>query len=204
MVRRVFCSAIVLLTMVGVSSAAPVIVVGEHDLQADTADQTIEIYVSGGESVSGLNLFVQVGDGGPELSGYGLAAGSDGPSITGVELKPGGGIFAGIPDSQTDNPGIPQVKNSTIAMTGGGSVSAEGLLAVLTIDTRGFHAEDAETTWDLKLKGVLPGLGPWDTDFAPTTAEITDGSITVVPEPASVGLLVVGGVGLVGRRRRTS
>lgn len=210
MLRRAVFFALVLMVAGSLCWAAPIesapmIVVGDHDLLENTAGQQIQIYVSGGGNVSGLNLFVQVGDGGPELTDFFLPAGTDGPSITSIDLKPIGGIFAGIGDSQVDiTPDVPQVKNSTIAMTGGGSVVADGLLAIITIDTTGFFAGDAVTTWNLLLGGVLPDAGGYDTDFAGTPIDITNGSLSVVavPEPATLGLIALGGAGLLWRRRK--
>jgi len=105
-------------------------------LRANTPGQTISILVSGEHDVSGLNLFVQVGDGGPELVDFGLPAGTVGPRITAVDLKTGT-IFAGVGDSQFDDPGnLPQVVGSTISLASDPStVEADGTLATLTIDT---------------------------------------------------------------------
>ena len=79
---------------------------------------------------------------------------------------------------------------------------AQGRLATLMIDTTGFFGG----TWNLSLSDVLPGLGPYDTNFAPTSATISNGSITVVPEPGTLAVLSTAGValliGLTWRRRR--
>lgn len=139
--------------------------------------QTMEITVSGGELVAGVNLYAQIGDGGPELADYGLPAGHDGPAITAVDLKTAG-IFAGVPDPAVDQGGLPQVAIWSLGIAAqGGAVPAQGKLATLTIDTTGFAAG----RWDVKLSDVLAGLsgGPFATDFAGLSATITNGSIRI-------------------------
>ena len=143
----------------------PRIVLGDIYLRPSTPDQEIPIYVESSSIVSGINLFLQVGDGGPELSDFGVPAGKDGPTITGVNLKTGT-IFEPVPDPQVDQPGIPQVATTALAISDpDNSVLANGLLATVTIDTTGF----LEGSWDLLLKDVLPYAelsGPFSTDFA--------------------------------------
>jgi len=171
-------------TTVTIALDVPVVNIGTHELASDRAGQTIELFVSGGHAVSGLNLFLQVGDGGPELTDFGLPAGTDGPSISAVDLKTGT-VFNSISDTQSDLGGIPQVKSYSIAISEpGGSVPAQGLLATITIDTTGIF----EGTFDLLLTGILPALegGPFDSDFAGLPARIGNGSIVVVP-PTVVG-----------------
>src|SRR3989304_2976478 len=68
---------------------APVIEVGEHVLLPDQADQAIDIYVSGGDLVQGVNLNIQVADGGPEAGGS-----INGPVIQDLRILEGT-IFAG-------------------------------------------------------------------------------------------------------------
>ena len=156
----------------------PTIEVGSHTLQANTPNQRIDLWVTGGQLVAGFDLYAQVGDGGPERTELGLPAGVDGPEITHVELKENT-IFAGVPDAATNLGSLPQVANWSISVTGGGGVDADGRLATLVVDTTGFF----EGVWDLRLKTVLPdyNLGPLDSRFASMLAFITNGSIEVVP-----------------------
>lgn len=138
MLHKLFLGCIVL-SFIAAAAEASTITVGNHLLLPDTPGQTVQIFVTGGDAVSGLNLFAQVGDGGPELTDFSLPAGTDGPAISSVDLKTGT-IFDGIPDGQTDTGSIPQVVNYFIAITAaGGSVPADGLLTTLTIDTTGFQ-----------------------------------------------------------------
>src|SRR5690606_13162384 len=159
------------------AARAAFIQVGHHLLAPNQAGQTIDIMVAGGEMVSGVNLYSQVGDGGPELADYGLPAGTAGPAITGVELK-AGGIFANVPDPAVDQGSLPQVAVWSLGIAApGGKVSANGRLARLTIDTTGFSAG----RWTLQLSEVLAQLsgGPYATDFAGIPADIANGSLRI-------------------------
>ena len=164
------------LVTVTLQADVPRIVVGEHHLRPNLANQTIQIFVQGGHAVSGADLYAMIGDGGPELTQLGLAPGTDGPSITQVDLKTGT-IFSSLPDEARDLGSIPQVANWTIAATGGGTVAADGLFVTLTIDTTGF----LEGTWSLAFGGILPehSFGPFDTGFAGELAHTENGSITI-------------------------
>ena len=46
-------------------AAPPVILVGKHELLANTANQKIQIFVAGGTAVQATNVEVQIADGGP-------------------------------------------------------------------------------------------------------------------------------------------
>jgi hypothetical protein len=155
---------------------APRILVGNHRLQPDLPDQTVQIFVEGGHAVAGSDLFAMVGDGGPELIDLDLAAGVDAPAITHVDFKTGT-IFAGLSDAARDLGSIPQVANWSITAAEGGSVSANGLLVTLTIDTTGF----LEGNWPLALGNILPQhpFGPFNSGFAGRLAHVANGSITI-------------------------
>lgn len=170
-----------------VANAALVINVGSYTLLPNTPNQTVKIFVTGGDAVQGLNFYAQVADGGPAAGGT-----VTGPAITGVDIL-AGTIFAAN-NNGADNPGsVPQLAARTTT-TLAGSVPGNGLLATLTFDTTGFTTQ---RTWSLNLKNTLNG----PTDFAGTPATIADGSIIVnVPEPACILLLFVG---LMLRLRRT-
>jgi len=182
------------------ATAAIIIDVGDHLLQPNMPDQTFQILVSGGDLVQGLNFYIQVADGGPEAGGS-----IDGPVIQELDILTGT-IFDGNNTGAIDFDGgpppypdvVPQWEgHSTTTLSG--SVAATGLLATVTIDTTGFGGG----TWDLIMQNT--GDGTYTTDFAGISADITDGSITVIPEPStfvmSTGLIAMGLVGY-GRRRR--
>jgi hypothetical protein len=174
---------VVLLCLPRTIWATPVIVVGEHELLADTADQLIEIMVSGGDSVQGLNLRLQVADGGTHPDAGGSI---DGPKISNIDLV-SGTIFDGNNTGQNGLLSLPQVWVQSIT-TANGMVAADGMLATVMIDTTGFM--DGE--FDLRVGETLDGA----TDFAGVPVDITDGSIRIVPEPASfLGMLA--GIGMI-------
>jgi hypothetical protein len=167
--------------------AQPVIDVGTHQLQPNTAGQTIQLFVSGGDAVEAINFSAQV-DGGGSAGG-----GNDtGPTFTNLDLLTGT-IFAPNNSGQFGGPGFPQLAiGSTI--TDSGSVAANGLLATLTVDTTGVSSGD----YAFLLSDTLNG----NTDFGNIHPTITNGTIHVTPEPASMALLGLGSLVVLRIRRR--
>jgi hypothetical protein len=171
--------------------------VGDHTLLPNTPGQTIDISVSGGIPVQGLNFNVQVADGFPDGTPPGTV---DGPNITAIDIlgtasKPT--IFFGNNTGQQPIRSDPQVWSASTT-TSLGLVNAAGLLGILTIDTTGWFGGN----WTLALNNTQEG----PTDFTLLSATITDGSITVVPEPVSTSLvtsaLLAGGLLFRHLRRR--
>lgn len=163
----------VLLASAGGVRAASVVDVGVHELFAGLPGQKVSLIVSGTDRVEGLNLHVQVADGGSSTA----------PKLTAIDIVGPGTIFAGNNLGQTTVVGSPQTR-SAFTLTFTGDVAADGLLATLTIDTTGFP-EGA--SYPLLLTGTLAG----DTDFAGDPVEVRNGRIVLVaiPEPAAIGLL---------------
>jgi hypothetical protein len=149
----------------------PRIVVGSHVLEPNTPGQTIPIYVSGGWPVQGLNFNIQVADGGPAAGGT-LTA----PVIADVDILTGT-IFAatntGLRTDDDDPAGADAVPQHEYrgTTTAAGTVSAEGLLATVTIDTTGFE----RGSWSLVISNTINGA----TDFAGLPATIVDGLIVL-------------------------
>jgi len=148
--------------------ATPRIVVGTVELQPNQPGQTIQIFVTGSDPVQGLDLNVQIADGGPELDGE-----IDGPAITDLDIFTDA-IFGTNNTGDREPVPVGQFPQFVAAgtTTASGEVLAEGLLATLTIDTTGF----TEGSFDLILSDTLNG----PTDFAGVPLEIVDGTITVL------------------------
>ena len=151
--------------------ATPIIDVGNHVLQPDDPGQTIQVFVSGGDLVEGLNFNAQIADGGPEAGGA-----VRGPHITTADIVTGT-IFANDNTGQRDPGSFPQIAIRRTTTNDDDTVMAQGLLATLAIDTTGFTSG----TFPLKLGDTLNG----PTNFAGVPAMITDGSISIVPEPTA-------------------
>jgi hypothetical protein len=168
--------------------AEPIIVVGDHPLLPNQSGQLVPIYVSGGDAVEGLNLNVQIGDGGPPLGGTTVA-----PLITAVDFITGT-IFDGNNNGQSDITVFPLFYAGSTT-TSKATVNADGLLATLTIDTTGFFFG----SWALQLGNTKNG----PTDFTLVGAAITDGLISV-PEPSGLMLALATMLPLVLACRRAS
>lgn len=161
---------------------------GQHYLLPQ-ANQTVELYVTGGAPVAGFDLALRIGDG------------TSGPRITAIDLA--AGIFADNNNGQTSAPGTDWVQFPGI-ITETGTVVAEGLLLRLTLDATGV----AEGAYGLFLDGIeMPGFGTlssqfYDANLNVVPATFTPGQLVVVPEPAATALMA-GLAALTLRRRRT-
>ncbi len=139
-----------------------IIVVGQHVLLANTADQVISIYVSGGTALQAGLINIQIADGYPHVPG----SQTDGPNITAVDLVGPGTIFGEV--SNTDNDVNEADEQSWVVgtSTDAGTIPADGLLATVTIDTTDWFSTGE--SWELKLAGTDNG----DTRFESPTGQI--------------------------------
>jgi hypothetical protein len=152
--------------MVSLASAAA-INAGMHTLAPNMPGQQVQIQVTGGEAVSGIDLFVQVGDGGTTVGGD-----DTGPKITNVDLVTGTIFAANHTDVFTDP--APLIWGATTT-TNTGTVLANGLLATLTIDTTGIISGGE---FDLILNP--PATGPTALFGAGVTTNLTNGRLHVL------------------------
>ncbi len=163
------------------------ITLGNYLLLPNTPNQTIPVYVSGGAMVSGVNFNLQVGDGGP------ASGGTPGPVFTKLDFVTNS-IFQFDYSDPVDEGSVPQVLTEYILTANNGDVvSADGLLATVTIDTTGFFPGQA---FPLLIANTLNG--PTSFSDAPIPGTMTNGLITIVPEPSSIALLAAGGIVLAG------
>jgi hypothetical protein len=130
--RHVVYLACLFATSFAAPSHAASISAGMHFLAPNMLGQQVQILVSGGQPVSGIDFFVQVGDGGAAGGGDDTA-----PIITSVDLLTGT-IFASNNTGVFTDP-TPLLWGATTT-TSSGTVAADGLLATLTIDTTGILA----------------------------------------------------------------
>jgi hypothetical protein len=171
--------------------ADPIIQVGDHNLLANTPGQALTISVTGGDLVEGLNLYLQIDDE------------NTGPKIQSIDVLTGT-IFQGNNTGQTvqalnETGDLPYWMGYATVTTASGNVAANGLLATVIVDTTGFTSG----TWSLNANFNYGG-DPYQSDFGPMLATSLNGSITIVPEPGTLVLLVTAGLGLaacVWRRR---
>ena len=170
-------------------SAAVTVDTGSHQLNPNQAGQIISVLVStdSSDQVAGLNFYFQIDDGqNPTIT--------PAPAITSVDIIGVGTIFNGNNTGQTDFPFPPYFQGATTT-TNSGSVLASGTLAWITLDTTGVTIG----SWDLNISNTLNG----DTDFAtfPGGVTLNDGSLSIIPEPASL-VLIAAGLGTLLIRRR--
>lgn len=178
----------------------PTVTAGNHVLLPNAAGQKVPIMIGGGDPIEGIDLYVQIGDGGLVLhkDGFPVIDGDDvGPIITAVDILRGT-IFA------TSHTGArieahPLIWSASTTTAGASKVPADGLLATVTIDTTGFFGG----TYPFSLTAsTIPSPTPTWVANIPST--LVDGSLAIVPEPATVFLALAGAAGcaIVARRGR--
>ncbi len=195
MFKWIVVPCLVLIPMTA-APAAVIIDVGDHNLVPQTPGQQFSILVSGGDPVEGVDLLLQMGDGGSVLGGVDGSA----PRITGVTLIAGNMVFSSsntgdvFPDPPTDM--FWQISTTT-DVPAASTVPAQGVLALVTVDTTGFRGGGVFT---LKAGDIQASGGTFDSTFAGVPATINNGTITIVPEPG--GVTIAGMAGLLLLRRR--
>lgn len=189
-------SLFALALLCGISTSAlavPTIYAGHHFILPNTANQKIAIMISDdglGQPVlpnppgriAGIDLVLLVGDG------------TYGPIITAVDLIGPGTIFNANNTGQYNFPdpfGIPGRETFSLTSTISGSVSANGVLAYVTVSTAGIGLVPGYIPFSL----VSENLGPSDVGDADFLPILVNGSFNV-PEPASLVLALMGAAAL--------
>lgn len=204
MIRKVASCLAILLCVASVSNAATSIIVGDHILQPNMPGQIIQIFVTGGDQIQGTNFRAQIGSD-PEFASTPIFFSSPPFGVPGSSTIIGPGtIFQPNNVGMNDVTFYPALFEAGTA-TATGTVSANGLLATLVVDTTGFFSG----TWSLSLGNTLAGPTDWAGSIFQgnevPNPDILDGSITIIPEPSSVVLAMFGMAGLSAvaiRRRR--
>ena len=211
MKRPLLNSIVVLAACAAVSSIAVADVtlfIPDTLLQPDTADQSVPIYADNeGDLLSllGINLELEVGDGGPDAGGEII-----GPEIESVDVTGSGTLFAGNNNGKGGAGGIvPQVYEAgTLVQPGAGYVTLpKGItkVGVVTFSTVGIQPVSS-TNWDFSFSSVNGVSALIDTNAAPIDGQLRLGKLTVVPEPGNY-LFISGGAalafGLVSRARKS-
>lgn len=175
-----------------------------YQLTPNAANQTVSIYVSGGDAVAGVDLAITTGDGTP---------GTLAPIITGINLFPTGGVFA---SNNTGASGTGQATGghyfevSTVTASGNvnlGGVSTSQLLATVTLTTAAFssgfsQAAISSGSYSISVGGTLNNgmdIVTQATDFPPETSNqvtrnpnFTDGVLDVGSQLQNATISVTG------------
>lgn len=159
------------------ATAAPIIDVGDHELIAAQSEHEIELFVDdvdGPTEVLGLELNVQVGDGGEAVGGTDTA-----PTITDLDLTTGT-IFDDPSAEQADVEEHPLTRQSTVDVAS--PTIADGRIATISLDITGTSIGDV---FDLRLADTASGFDTtlFDPDAQAIAPQITNGSISIVETP---------------------
>lgn len=200
MLRKSIIRWICVYTLCGATGlkAELVLHLGNVDLLPDTPNQAVDLYLQNtGDSLSiaGLELNLQIADGGPELSDFGGLR--DGPSIVQIDLIDGT-LFEGSQANVTQDLAFPQLVVQSLDLDAGAIIIPTSLtpnqkLATLLFDTTGF--EQIGESWTLSSANTLNGASAFFDDSAnPIPTIQLDGTLTI--QDASVMHHVRGTVAL--------
>jgi fibronectin-binding autotransporter adhesin len=180
--RRIFGYGLWLLVAVSPALGSPLISVSDQYMLNTNAQRQIPILVSSSpaEQVQGVDLAVQIGDGGTVNLGTNTA-----PRITNLDVVGPGTIFYGNnTGTGTLDDGTPlpvylgSSGNNLIAATqtttSSGAIGANGVLAYLTVNPSGAAIGSAYQVI-MQNVGANYATGPWTSDFGSTAASFPAG-----------------------------
>lgn len=158
------------------AQTVPSVVVGNDILLPNwPTGQAIQIPVTGGQAVNGMDLNTEIADGGPANGGV------VGPVFTGADLITGT-IFSGNHLAQQDSTAFGKQIYAGSIITSSGTVTASGTLATLTLSTVGVNPG----IYSLKLARFINGGVNGDTDLGidsnsnPVYPNVTNGNLVVL------------------------
>lgn len=192
---RTLIACLTILVVAGAASAAVTVTAGTHEVMENTTGETFTILISTDASdlTTGAVANVQLG------------TGQSCPDITNITLDSTGELFNGITGDtggylDFTGDGYPGISSKDFLVgTSTDDPVASGILCTVTVDTTGYYDTESFTiniasTLNGALKVLFTGTAP--------TLTLTDGTLNVVPEPATIALLGLGALGALIRRRR--
>lgn len=159
---------------------SPQIDIGDWILLEDTPGQTITISVTGSVQVDGIDFFLQVADGGTEAGGL-----IDGPAITDADIFTGTIFGSNNTGDAGDGSLAPQFWQSGTTTIDPTTVTANGLLATVTIDTTGFFAAGVDNPYDLLLSDTIMGDSAFSMPVPDGSTIIINGRIILEARPVA-------------------
>lgn len=168
-------------------AAAPTIGIGTVSVEADRDAVAVPILVSGGDAVTDMTAYFQIGDGGLAFGG------TPGPKITGIDFtgsiwEGSSGFSAAATFTGGSSPTPTQIEEVVVSLeTSGETVAASGLLCTLILDTEGFAPGE---TFELKITNAVPPDNVTTTEFtnagAPVPANLSNGTLVLTDASAPV------------------
>ena len=175
----VWITSLLLVAAIPAASAGLAINLGDITIPAGSATCNVDVMVTGGNPVTDMVAYFQVGDGGL------LFGGSAGPKITSIDLT--GSIWSAAAGGfiRSDTITYPtQFQELNVSLNvAGQTVSGSGRLCRLVLNTAGFSG-----TFTLKMTATLGGATEFRSGAAVVPAAIVNGNLTIgasLPPPVA-------------------